>query len=171
VQLFAHNYLELESYEARTNQLHAAATLESLEAVIADVPQHILTQLQSAEPPSTEKQTFSITSAQGSVKPRLLQASSLDVTGKMAVITLDYRLITLSAGGVYRVHLDVEGCSVNIFVPPGVEFEDEIENEASVINFRVPRRFRNQPTPTRIIIEGAAVRSIIRMRVKKQGFR
>ncbi len=172
-ECYARDLFDLEEYEHRVDLVHAATTLDELEALVSDVPPEVLRAAKTAAPPSAsaaEAATITVTHGVQKISDRRLAVGRLALNGQGSVFKLDYRSLG-ELPAEMTIDLSVAGSVVKIIVPAEVDVSDETENTASVVRCRRGLRFRRTPVKTHLRLTGRIRGSMVKIVTRRSRFR
>lgn len=144
---YGKNLLDLAELERRLDLVEQAATLDALEAVLADVPQEHRGVPGPGFLSDHEAVVCRMTSQR--LSGRRLMTKTLEAQVSMGTLVLDYRQVTLPPG-VMEVHLDLDMSSCRIRLPEGVEVENRLELHMSNVR-ETPARGESPTTVLRLV--------------------
>jgi hypothetical protein len=168
-ECYARDLFDLEEYEHRVDLVHAATTLDELEALVSEV----LRAAKTAAPPSAsagEASTITVTHGVQKFSDRRLAVGRLALNGQGSVFKLDYRSLG-ELPAEMSIDLSVSGSVVKIIVPAEVDVSDETENTASVVKCRRGLRFRRTPVKTHLRLTGRIRGSMVKIVTRRSRFR
>jgi hypothetical protein len=166
-ECYSRDIFELDEYEHRIELVHAAATLDDLEALLSDVPADVLAVVKKnpSLPVVTDTEILHLKSSFGSQKvcdPRLV-AGRVKISLKGGTIHLDYR----SIDGLPReiiIDAELKYSTLKIFLPPSVGVIDELENKGSTIKNKRHKRYAGVPFTHTIRLRGTAAWSSVKIK-------
>lgn len=166
-ECFSRDLIDLDEYEKRIEQVHLCRTIDELDSLVSDVPDNVLEKINretALAMPGNNRIT--VKSGIERIKGTRLCAKEQEVTVRGSVVRLDFRNLE-NLPPVVNMSLHSEGSQVRIIVPPNVLAEDTFENSASIIKNRRPRKYNSWPVSTKLIINGSAKGSVIRIKTRK----